>query len=452
MSDSDAECGPSGRGSGVLGAAGRGNRWQPARRRPGYGWRGLVGDAAGGAIAALVALPYGLALARLMGLPPELGLFTSILTAPVTAVLGRNPVLIGGTASATVPFIAAAVQTQGIGGAAKVCLAASVFLMIFCVLRLGRYVAKVPHAVVSGFSCGVGAMMVILQLRTLLGLPAATGEGSSSPMGQLASAMAMLGQARWEPILLGVIVVAVAIASARRWPRAPAPLLGVAMAVAVGALLGWRERPLGQISLSLPPLVGFTWRPTDVRDVLPPALGLAFVAAVNILITSRVVEHFQGRHRPLRAADADAELGAYGIANLCAGVFGAPLSVGIPARSLANVRCGGTTRLSNFLHAGFLLLIVWLGAGLIAHVPLAALAGVTAYVGIGLLEWSTWRRLHRMRRLDASAFLLTALAVLTSDPVVAVALGCSLYIARHYAARVIAMQAAPAVGAGRADS
>ena len=80
-----------------------------------------------------------------MGLPPELGLFTSILTAPVTSLLGRNPVLIGGTASATVPFIAAAVAAQGIGGAAKVCLAASVFMMIFCVLRLGRYVAKVPH-------------------------------------------------------------------------------------------------------------------------------------------------------------------------------------------------------------------------------------------------------------------------------------------------------------------
>ena len=91
----------------------------------------------GGAIAALVALPYGLALARMMGLPPELGLFTSILTAPVTSLLGRNPVLIGGTASATVPFIAAAVATQGTGGAAKVCLAASVFMMIFCVLRPG---------------------------------------------------------------------------------------------------------------------------------------------------------------------------------------------------------------------------------------------------------------------------------------------------------------------------
>ena len=62
---------------------------------------------------------------------------------------------------------------------------------------------------------------------------------------------------------------------------------------------------------------------------------------MNLLITSRVVEHFRGRHRPMRASDADGELGAYGIANVCAGVFGAPMSVGIPARSLANVRCGG---------------------------------------------------------------------------------------------------------------
>src|SRR5271170_3831 len=110
-----------------------------------YGWGRFVGDVAGGAIAALVALPYGLALARLMGLPPELGLFTSILTAPITALLGRNPVLIGGTASATVPFITVAVHAQGIGGSAKVCLVAAIFMMIFCVLRLGRHVARVPH-------------------------------------------------------------------------------------------------------------------------------------------------------------------------------------------------------------------------------------------------------------------------------------------------------------------
>src|SRR3981189_3286530 len=119
-----------------------------------YTIRAFLGDSSGGIIAALIALPYGLAMASLMGLPPVLGVFTSILTAPITALLGRNPVLIGGTASATGPFIPLAVKQQGIGGAAKVSIVAAIFMMGFCVLRLGRFIQKVPQAVVSGFSCG----------------------------------------------------------------------------------------------------------------------------------------------------------------------------------------------------------------------------------------------------------------------------------------------------------
>ena len=81
-------------------------------------------------------------------------------------------------------------------------------------------------------------------------------------------------------------------------------------------------------------------------------------------------------------------------------------------------------------------MLVGFGSGLIARIPLAALAGVTAYVGLGLLEWSTWRRLPRMRRLDAAAFLATAVAVLTTNAVAAVAIGCSFYVVRHLALRL----------------
>src|ERR1700752_1114211 len=114
----------------------QGNGLVHLRRDSGrYNWERFLGDCAGGLIAALIALPYGLSMAALMHLPPILGVVTSILTAPITALLGRNPVLIGGTASATVPFIAAAVRSQGIGGAAKVSIVASVWMMVFCVLR-----------------------------------------------------------------------------------------------------------------------------------------------------------------------------------------------------------------------------------------------------------------------------------------------------------------------------
>lgn len=374
-----------------------------------YSWKALFGDVSGGVIAALIALPYGLAMASLMGLPPVLGLFTSLLTAPVTALLGRNPLLIGGTSSVTVPFIAEAVRQQGIGGAAKVTLVAAVIMMVFSVLRLGRFISKVPHSVVTGFSCGIGGMMVLAQIKLL-------------------SSMKIAAGANWlEPFLLAIAVTAACFVSNRFWPKAPAPLIAVIFGFLAAWGLSLRQPEVGYLTLALPPFAGFAWTPKDVYTVLPAGFGLAFVASVNILITSRVVEHFRGRRRSAKRADADAELGAYGISNVLAGMFGAPLSVGIPARSLANVRCGGTTRMSNLAHAAVLAAVIGLGSGVLAHIPIAALAGVTAWMGFCLLDWSAWRRIPKMRKADAAAFLSTAILVLGFNAVAAVAVGCAVY-------------------------
>jgi SulP family sulfate permease len=240
-----------------------------------------------------------------------------------------------------------------------------------------------------------------------------------------------LAGVRWVPLTLGITVILAATVAARISPRLPAPLVGVGLAVVLGRLLGMHETEVGNLPNKLPAFAGFSWSPQDVYTVLPSAFGLAFVSSVNILLTSRVVEHFRGRHKRMKTSDADAELGAYGIANLFAGMFAAPLSVGIPARSLAVVRCGGTTRLSNLLHALFLVAFLWLGAGFVSHIPLPALAGVTAWMGMCLLDWSAWRRLPKMNRIDAVAFLATAVSVLCVNAVLAVAIGCAVYLFRR---------------------
>ena len=393
-----------------------------------YGWPRFLGDCSGGIIAALIALPYGLAMASLMGLPPVLGVFTSILTAPLIALLGRNPVLIGGTASATVPFVALAARNRGVAGAAELCILASLFMLLFWVLRLGRQVSRVPHAVVSGFSCGIGGMMLISQLDVIFGVASPFTRSAGSTLGQLAAVIDRLGDARAVPLVLGLTVIVAATACARLSPHAPAPLVGVVLAVLAARLFGLAEKEVGAVPSMLPAMVRFSWNPAEILSLAPSAFALAFVASVNILITSRVVEHFRGRHKRMHDSDADAELRAYGLANLCAGAFGAPLSVGIPARSLAVVRCGGTTPLANLLHAFFLLAILKVGAGFVQHIPIPALAGVTAWMGICLLDWSAWRRLPKMTRVDAAAFLATAGSVICVNAVLAVAIGCSMYL------------------------
>ena len=362
-----------------------------------------------------------------MGLPPVLGVFTSIFTAPITALFGRNPVLIGGVSSVTVPFVVAAVKTHGIGGAAKISILAAIIMLVFSFLRLGRFVAKVPHTVMAGFSCGIGGMMVISQLRTIFGLKFATDAGDSM-ITVLAQNLANIGQIQWTTTATALIVMVCAAAVARVAPRMPAPLFGIFAAVAASHLFGWSSRDIGVLPHSIPPFAGFSWDPSDVFNVFPNALGLAFVSSINLLVTSRVVEHFRGRHKPLKAADADRELGAYAIANMAAGMFGAPLSVGIPARSVASIRCGASTRFSNIMHAVFLLVFLTVLSGAISHIPISALAGVTAWMGLTLMHWGTWARLPKMRRTDAAAFLTTALGVLAFNAVAAVAAGCAFYV------------------------
>ncbi|MGA2032054.1 MAG: SulP family inorganic anion transporter [Thermoguttaceae bacterium] len=399
-----------------------------------YTWRRFLGDLSGGAIASLIALPYGLALASLMGLPPILGVYTSIISAPFCVLLGRNPVLIGGTSSVTVPFIAAAVRAQGISGAAKVCISASIIMMAFCVLRLGRHVAKVPHSVVAGFSCGIGGMMIISQLRTIFALHAPAGGWKESMLMQLLQVVQNLGHMRVQPCIVALTVAVIATMVIYWRPRSPGPLFGVVVALIVGKVFGWHETEVGTLFSGLPSPVGFHWESSDVWNVLPAAFGLAFVSSVDSLMTSRVVEHFRGRHKLMKKHDADMELGAYGIANLIGGTFGAPTSVGIPARSLANVQCGATTVMSNAIHAVFLVGFLTLGTHFLAQIPLAALAGVTAWMGARLLDWSAWRRLGKMRRVDAAAFVGTAAAVLMINAVAAITIGCSFHVL-HYVYR-----------------
>jgi MFS superfamily sulfate permease-like transporter len=68
---------------------------------------------------------------------------------------------------------------------------------------------------------------------------------------------------------------------------------------------------------------------------------------------------------------------------------------------------------------------------------LAALAGVTAWMGFRLLDWGTWKRLPKMRVVDTAAFLATAAGVLISDAVIAIVIGCSLHILRYLVLRYL---------------
>jgi SulP family sulfate permease len=93
--------------------------------------------------------------------------------------------------------------------------------------------------------------------------------------------------------------------------------------------------------------------------------------------------------------------------------------------------------MSNLVHGALLWGMMTIGATYISHVPLAALAGVTAWMGFRLLDWGTWKRLPKMRLVDATAFLATAAGVLIADAVIAITIGCALYLVRYLLLRFV---------------
>jgi SulP family sulfate permease len=208
--------------------------------------------------------------------------------------------------------------------------------------------------------------------------------------------------------VLALAVAALMLAGARWRPTVPFSLLAVAAAT-VGAQ--WADLPvsrIGQLPAGLPaPSLSFL-EPAALGSLLAPAVAVAAVA------DGMSVNH---RHDP------DRELFGQGLANLLTPLFGGVPATGAIARTAVNVRAGATSRLAALAHAAVLAVIVYCAAGLVARIPLAALAGVLLATCVRMVEVGSVKAMIRSTRGDAVVLALTALATVALDLVAAVIVG-----------------------------
>ena len=125
-------------------------------------------------INAVVSVPDGLASAALAGVNPVYGLYTSI-AAPIGGSLLVSAQLMqiattSASALAAGQAIASYPPAQRDQALFLLVLLTGVFLGIFGLLRLGRLVRFVSHAVMIGFLSGVAVVLVLDQLAPLVGL------------------------------------------------------------------------------------------------------------------------------------------------------------------------------------------------------------------------------------------------------------------------------------------
>ncbi|MCD6437740.1 MAG: sodium-independent anion transporter, partial [Halomonas sp.] len=324
----------------------------------------LFKDSLAAVIVTLMLVPQALAYALLAGLPPEMGLYASMLPLVLYAIFGTSASLAVGPVAVAALMTASALSSfatpgspEYIGAALVLAALSGLILIAMGVLRLGFLVNFLSHPVISGFITASGILIAISQLKHILGVEAA-GHNVIELLGALFSQWQqinlitlLIGLGVWGYLLvcrkrLNTWLMAIGIsASASGLMVKAAPI----SAVMVTTLLAWHFN-LGQYGVNL---VGFV--PSGLPAITLPSLDQSLwlgllpaallISLVGFVESVSVAQTLAAKRR--QRIDPNQELIALGMANLGAGVSGgSPVSGGF-SRSVVNFEAGAATPLAG---------------------------------------------------------------------------------------------------------
>ncbi|MEK9803324.1 MAG: SulP family inorganic anion transporter [Curvibacter sp.] len=385
---------------------------------PGYTRAHFARDLGAGLTVGVVALPLAMAFAIASGLKPEAGLFTAIIAGFLISALGGSRVQIGGPAGAFIVIVYGILERYGLANLIIATAMSGVLLFLMGLFKLGTLIRFIPIAVVIGFTNGIAVLIMFSQVKDFLGLTLDKVPASFFAMLQaLGGALHTVNPAALALALGSLLLVAL---WQRFMPRLGPDKLpfsgkltvvpGTIVALALATLLSWALKlpvetigsKFGGIPATLPALVwpAFSW--STVQFLLMPALTLALLGAIESLLCARIADGFTpDRHNP------NQELMAQGMANFVTPFFGGMPATGTIARTVTNAKSGAVSPIAGMVHALTLLAVVLVAAPLARHIPLAALAGILAYVAWNMGEWREFVQLRQYRL----PYRLTLLAV-----------------------------------------
>ena len=391
--------------------------------REGYDGAAFRADALAGLTVAIVALPLSMAIAIGSGLSPEKGLYASIIGGLIISLLGGSRFQIGGPAGAFIVLIASIVDRQGYDGLVLATLMAGAMMVVVGALRLGTFIKYIPFPVTVGFTAGIAVIIFASQVRELFGFEMAKEPAALIP--KIAAIWDSKGT--WNPAAIGLSCLALAIILGlrRARPKWPGLLIAVAVCAALVTLLDLKVATIGTrfggVPGTLPAPSLPAWDLARLRALLPDAVAIAMLGAIESLLSAVVADGMTGRrHR------SNCELVAQGFANMATVAFGGMCVTGTIARTATNVRSGARGPVSGILHSVYLLVFMLIAAPLAYNIPLASLAAVLAIVAWNMVEKDQFALLLRTSRGDALVLMATFLLTVFEDLIVAIGVGVTL--------------------------
>ncbi|MDE3175598.1 MAG: SulP family inorganic anion transporter, partial [Pseudomonadota bacterium] len=401
-------------------------------------WMGLEGrlspaqmraDALAGLTGAIVVLPQGLAFATIAGMPPQYGLYASIVPTIVAALFGSSWHLVAGpSTTASLILFASLTEFEHVGTARYVELAltlsamAGLLELTLGLARLGALVNFISHTVVVGYTAGVGVLIMTTQIPSLLGANIHRAPGF---VGAAKVAATALGEAALAPSLVAAATLAAGIATRLWWRKVPYMIPAVLVGAAAGAVANaWAPGSVsivGPLPAKLPPLSAPSLDPAVWAMLLPTALAIAISALNEVVSISRALAIRSGQH-----LDVNKEFVAQGLANLTGSLFSSYVVSGSFNRSALNYDSGARTQFSALFGALILAAVLVFAAPLAAYLPHATMAASLELVGWSLIDRNSLARIWDAGRAERGVLLATVGAALFVHIQVAILAGVGL--------------------------
>lgn len=405
-------------------------------------------DATAAFIVTMLLIPQSLAYAMLAGVPPEIGLYSSILPLVLYALFGTStslsvgPVAVASLMTATSLAVIADQGTASyITGAITLALLSGIMLIIMGVMKLGMVTNLLSHSVISGFISASGIIIALSQLKHILGIQA----HGDNVISQLLSILKNIGEFKPITFVIGLCVIAFLLLARHHAKRflvilkipetsatslaKTAPILGVLSSLAIVYfydLQAYGVAITGDIPAGLPHF-GLTLPSMElIKELALPAFLISIIGYVESISVGKTL----GAKRREKVKP-NQELIGLGAANIASGFSGGFPVTGGFSRSVVNFDAGAVTQLASIMTAIGILIASLLLTPMLYFLPKATLAATIIVAVTTLIDFSILKKTWHFSRSDFYAVLATIVITLLMGVEVGVASGVVLSIALH---------------------
>lgn len=413
-------------------------RWLPEYQKPGV----VRADLLAGLTGAIVVLPQGIAFALLAGMPPHYGLYAAMVPCIIAALFGSSRLMVTGPANAisltTMALIAPLAIPESEHYVVLVLTLSFLIGAIQIALGLGgvgKWVEKVPHSVIVGFTAGAAVLIINSQVGTLLGIEIARG---TSVLDTIVQTTIAIYQGQWRPQVLALVLIT--LVTMRLWKPLNRWIPAMLIAVIVGsvALLVLEQyftefsgiRKVSAIPGALPPLSYPVLSLEHLQILFGPVLVMTLLASTEAMAIARALALKRND-----SFDANQEFIGQGLANVGGSFFSAYPSSGSFNRSGVNLAANAQTPFAAICAAIFLLVILIFVSPLAEHLPYAVIAALLLAVAWNLIDLGQIRHEFRSGAQEWIPMAITGVGTVTISLEWAVLAGiCSAAIAKRISA------------------